>query len=198
MIDFRETGSSDVSPRLPAEAGPTLLAIARDALSRHFGREAMPWSDDPWLAAPGATFVTLQRDGALRGCIGTLEAARPLREDVCHNAIAAALHDDRFPPLVAAELDATRIEVSLLSRPEPRPAASEAEAAALLRPGIDGVILSAGARRGTYLPQVWAQLPDPLAFLRALGRKAGLPDGSWTDDTRIATYQVHHWGERRA
>lgn len=189
------TGALRILPELPVDAGPILLAIARDALLRRFGRAGMPWTDEIWLAKPAATFVTLEQDGALRGCIGTLEARRALREDVSHNAVAAALHDDRFPPLAAAELDAIGIEVSLLSGPELRPAASEAEAARLVRPGIDGVILSAGGCSATYLPQVWDHFANPVAFLRALKRKAGLPDG-WSREMRLSTYQVRHWRER--
>src|SRR5689334_18918932 len=84
------------------DAGKTLLAIARGAIeSKLFGSASMP--DAPWLRQNGATFITLTKEGALRGCIGSLEAARALGDDAAQNAIAAALRDPRFPPVTAAE-----------------------------------------------------------------------------------------------
>lgn len=152
-----------------------------------------------WLDAPGASFVTLTSGrapgGALRGCIGSLEARRPLREDVEANAVAAALHDPRFAPLSARELDDTVVEVSVLSAPAALPVADEAELLARLRPGVDGVVLSACGRRATFLPQVWEQLPDPADFLARLRRKAGLPADYWGRDVVVETYTVTAWQE---
>ena len=152
-----------------------------------------------WLEAPGASFVTLTSGrapgGALRGCIGSLVARRPLREDVEANAVAAALHDPRFAPLTARELDDVVVEVSVLSAPAVLPAADEAELLARLRPGVDGVVLSASGHRATFLPQVWEQLPDPADFLARLRRKAGLPADYWGRDVVVQTYTVSAWQE---
>lgn len=180
----------------PAPAlGPVLLARARAAIAGRLGLEAPATADHPALAAPGASFVTLQRGDALRGCIGSLAARRPLGEDLQANAIAAAFSDPRFPPLTAAEYPGLQVEVSLLAPAQPLPAASEAEALAQLRPGIDGLILEWQGRRATFLPQVWEQLPQPAEFLRALRRKAGLAPDFWAADLKLARYAVQKFRE---
>jgi AmmeMemoRadiSam system protein A len=167
-----------------------LLAIAREAIEQGPAvPEEVHWSE-PWLAEPGATFVTLKLDGDLRGCIGSLEPRRPLGIDVAANARAAAYLDPRFPPVSRAERRRLEVEVSLLSRAEPIAAGSEAEALAALRPGIDGVVLEYGELRSTFLPQVWESLPDPAAFLGELKRKAGLPRAFWDPGIRLSRYTV--------
>lgn len=179
------------------ELGEILLRLAHDAIGEHFG--AVP-AAAPGLAAlrePGASFVTLTRDGHLRGCIGSLEAYRPLADDVRGNACAAAFRDPRFPPLSSAEWPDTKVEVSLLSVPEALSFKDEADALAQLRPGIDGIVLSAGGRRATFLPQVWEQLPDPALFLAQLKAKAGLPADYREPDLRLERYTVRKWKERR-
>ena len=104
---------------MPIEKGDILLPIARSAIASALGAPVGASHDAPWLQEQGATFVTLMQAGELRGCIGTLEAYRPLLEDVSANALAAAFHDPRFPPLQRAELGYTRVEISLLSTREP-------------------------------------------------------------------------------
>lgn len=182
------TGSAD-------ERGRILLAIARESLGDAFGRQVSLQHPEPWLDDPGATFVTLHLSGALRGCVGSIRAYRPLREDVRANARAAAFSDTRFPPLVRGELDDVDLEVSLLSEPEALEVISEDEAFRTLRPGVDGVILECGDCRGTFLPQVWEQLPEPRDFLAQLKRKAGLPPGFWHADLRLWRYTVAKWAE---
>ena len=91
-----------------------LLRVARESIRQRFAHDAsLPdvGMDDPALQEPGATFVTLMQHQALRGCIGTLEARRPLLQDVAHNAQAAAFHDPRFSPLVPAELATVSIYI---------------------------------------------------------------------------------------
>ena len=150
-----------------------LPTLARNVLAAYFGLPQAPAAVNPEiLQKQGACFVTLTRNGTLRGCIGSLEAHRPIGDDLRGNALAAALRDPRFPPLTAAELPQIEIEVSILGEAQPLAFASEAEALAQLRPGIDGVILSAGGRRATFLPQVWEQLPEP-ADQRALEELVG-------------------------
>ena len=144
------------------------------------------------LSEPGATFVTLEIDGQLRGCIGSLQAYRSLGEDLIENAKAAAFEDPRFQPLTPAEFDKVSVEVSVLSEPKPLfdRATTEDEVLEALVPGRDGVILSWGPRRATFLPQVWDSLPNERDFLAALKQKAGLPRGYWDPQVRISTYQV--------
>ena len=119
----------------------------------------------------------------------------PLREDLRANAQAAAFDDPRFPPLNAEELDTTRVEVSVLSRPEPLSFADEADCLAQLRPGVDGVILEYGWHRATFLPQVWEQLPEPRQFMAHLKRKAGLAPDFWSGDLRLSRYGVEKFKE---
>ncbi len=176
--------------------GPTLLTLARHAIAARFGQAAQNVAVDlPELAKMGATFVTLTQQGQLRGCIGSLEAWRPLAQDVQENACAAAFRDPRFSPLRADELPHTRVEVSLLTPPEPMQFSSEADALAQLRPNVDGVIFTASGRRSTFLPQVWEQLPEPREFMARLKQKAGLAASYWGPDVRLERYTVHKWKE---
>lgn len=184
----------------PTERGRVLLPLARAAIEQAFTATASPPpsgdSAAPWLQEPGACFVTLTQHGELRGCIGTLEAHRPLRHDVQANAVAAAFRDPRFAPLTERELAITEVEVSLLSPMRPLTFASEAEALAQLRPGMDGVVLQYGAQRSTFLPQVWEQLPEVEDFMAQLKRKAGLPAAFWHAEVRLLRYTVTKWKER--
>lgn len=179
------------------ERGETLLKVARSAIASHLGEAAhvRTYASQPWMHEPRASFVTLTQQGNLRGCIGSLQAHRPLVEDVRANAVSAAVRDPRFPPMQADELPHTRIEVSLLSHAEPIVFESEVHALAQLRPGIDGVILEYGYARGTFLPQVWESLPQPAEFLSHLKRKAGLPASFWHEDIRLSRYTVTKWKE---
>jgi AmmeMemoRadiSam system protein B/AmmeMemoRadiSam system protein A len=172
--------------------GPALLATARAAIAGALGLDAAPVPAHPRLLTPGASFVTLHdAHGGLRGCVGQLEARRPLGQDVHDNALAAAFGDGRFTPLTAAQWPGLQIEVSVLGPLSPLPATATAdEAAALLRPGVDGVVLAWRGQRGTFLPQVWAGLPEPRDFLRALLRKAGLPADFWARDIQLWRYGV--------
>lgn len=180
------------------ELGKTLLVLARNAIAARFGEAPRPTTDLPALHQPGASFVTLTLHGQLRGCIGSLEAWRPLGRDVEENACSAAFRDPRFTPLSAGELPLVGVEVSLLTAPQAMSFANEADALAQLRPGADGVILSAGGHRATFLPQVWEQLPEPVAFMRHLKEKAGLPARYWGSDVRLERYQVRKWKEETA
>lgn len=177
------------------EQGQTLLPIARASIARALGRSHVASEDAPWLQTNGACFVTLTRQGELRGCIGSLEARRPLLADVKANALAAAFHDPRFLPLEAHELERTEIEVSLLSAMQEMPFSTENDVLSQLQPGIDGVLLEFGRHRGTFLPQVWAQLPSARDFLMHLKRKAGLPHDFWAQDIRLYRYNVSKWTE---
>jgi AmmeMemoRadiSam system protein A len=178
-----------------AELGRVLVSTARCAIGIELGRPGGPWPDHRSLAAPGATFVTLQKHGELRGCVGSLRAQRALGLDVRMNAIAAAFSDPRFSPLRDDEFGDTSVEVSLLSAPESIASADEDDLLIRLQPGIDGVILEFGGQRATFLPQVWESLPEPRQFLVELKRKAGLPADFWSPAVNVSRYAVTKWRE---
>jgi AmmeMemoRadiSam system protein B/AmmeMemoRadiSam system protein A len=176
----------------PAEAGRTLIEIAKGAIANGLALKSAPAKRKPlpWLLQPGATFVTLTAEGALRGCIGSLAATRPLGEDVAANARAAAFEDPRFPKLTRDEWPRCTVEVSLLSAPKPIHFADEADLTAQIRAGEDGLILECEGKRATFLPQVWEGLPDKTRFLQELVRKAGLPDSTRLARCRVWRYRV--------
>jgi AmmeMemoRadiSam system protein A len=186
------TSPSDVAI---GEKGRLLPVIARQALEEELESVCFDLPAGDWLREPRACFVTLTGDRGLRGCVGRLESTRPLLEEVRENAVSAAFRDPRFPPLDASELPRIAIEVSVLSPLEEVPVASEEEAIAALRPGIDGAVLDADGRRGTFLPQVWEKLPEPADFVRQLKRKAGLDPNSWPVGARLWRYTVEYWEE---
>jgi AmmeMemoRadiSam system protein A len=184
---------------LTNEHGPLLLQIARSAISNKLGQAvALPEPSSQAAAvlqAAGASFVTLNQQGQLRGCIGSLQAHRPLMVDIQANAIAAALHDPRFAPLRLVELEITTVEVSVLSAMQPMPFSSEADALAQLRPGVDGVVFEFGHYRSTFLPQVWEQLPNARQFMAHLKHKAGLTPDFWAAEVRLQRYTVAKFKE---
>ena len=146
----------------------------------------------PDLGEPGATFVTLRRQGRLRGCIGTLADVAPLVVAVADRARAAALADPRFEPVGPTELDDLEVSVSVLSQPAALPVTSHTDLLAALRPGTDGLVVDAGPYRATFLPSVWEELPDPQEFVDALWRKAGLRPRDWPHGIRISRYTAQH------
>jgi uncharacterized protein len=153
--------------------------------------ELVPYGGEPVnaeLRHPRASFVTLRVGEDLRGCCGTIEATRPLSEDVWNNAWASAFADPRFPPLTIGEWEQTSTQISVLSEPERCDVRNEAELLHTLRPGIDGLILQCGARRSTFLPAVWEQLPEPTRFVRHLKMKAGWPADFWPADMQVWRY----------
>jgi len=177
--------------------GALLPAIARAVITKQLGiAAALPkTADNPWLNDPAATFVTLKQGGELRGCIGSLKARDSLMNDLQNNAMAAAFHDPRFPPLSEDELDQVQIEVSILSSPEKIEFVSEADLLGQLKPHIDGVIFNHGNYRSTFLPQVWDQLPSPELFMSHLKQKAGLAADFWSDEVLIYRYSVEKFSE---
>ncbi len=144
------------------------------------------------LAADAACFVTLKKDGDLRGRIGSLEARQSLAEDIADNAWAATRRDPRFTPIVPSELPRIRVSVSILTPPEPLPFGDEEDLLSRMRPGVDGLILAHARGRGTFLPEVWAELPDPRSFLVHLKRKAGLPPDHSLRGVAVSRYRSHH------
>lgn len=183
------------APMPEATDGSTLLRLARAAIADRLGWHYAAGPDHPSLDQPGATFVTLHKAGRLRGCIGSLQAHRSLREDVRANAQAAAFNDPRFEPLRLEELREIDIEVSLLSPQEPMAFVDERDLLSQLRPGLDGLVLQHEGYRATFLPQVWDTLPEPAQFLCELKRKAGLAPDFWHPAIRFARYGVQKWAE---
>lgn len=178
----------------------TLLTLARETIVRVAQHQKLPPLDvkmfSPRLQEPGASFVTLTMDGDLRGCIGSLEAHRPLGLDVRENAIAAAFHDPRFGPVRASELDALHIEISVLTQPQPLVFDGPDDLLAKLRPGVDGVVIERGWHRATFLPQVWEKLPDKVAFMEHLCMKASLPPDAYRQSgLQVSIYQVEEFEE---
>lgn len=198
--------SSDVSQTLSPEQGAALVTLARRTLAGHYGENFPPDEArqldarliDPALQTRCGTFVTLKIENQLRGCIGSLAATAPMAEGVRDNALNAALHDPRFPPLEKKELDAVQIEVSVLTEPVELEYTDADDLLAKLKPGVDGVIIKRGYASATFLPQVWEQLPRPESFLSHLCMKAGLPSDQWREgDLTVLVYGVQYFEEER-
>ena len=147
----------------------------------------------PVLREPRDTFVTLESNRRLRGCIGSLEATRPLAADVAHNAHAAAFADPRFPPVEEDDLERLRIKISVLSPPVSMQVKSETDLVSRLRPGIDGLIIEDGEKRATFLPSVWKGIPEPGRFVRELAKKAGWPAGHWPESVLAWRYTTEEF-----
>jgi len=185
---------------LTIEEKKILLRLARSALEKSVrGEKSEPVdlnSLSPHLREKGSSFVTLTIDGNLRGCIGALEPCQPLAEDVCDHAIAAALHDFRFQPVQPEELPKIEIEISRLTLPVPLEYTTPEDLITKLRPGLDGVILRDVVRRATFLPQVWAKIPNPSDFLDNLCHKMGVSPGAWRKKhLEVLVYQVEEFHE---
>ena len=195
---FVSRTDTDTNSGLDAAQRTTLLDLARRSIAHGLeaGRamEVKPNDYPDALRQPRATFVTLHLNGQLRGCIGTLEAHRSLIEDVAENAFSAAFRDPRFPPVSADEKDQLTLDISVLSPASALSFTSEQDLLQQLRPGVDGLILEDGARRGTFLPSVWEQLPRPAEFLRHLKQKAGLPADYWSSNIRVSRYTTESFG----
>ncbi len=187
---------------LTFEERSLLLRLAREAIIQAVRGQSLAPLDlaslSPALRTDGASFVTLTKHGALRGCIGTLEPYQPLAEDVREHAVAAALQDYRFSPVTPDELPELHIEISRLTPPQPLIYDAPAELATLLRPGVDGVVLDDGFRRATFLPQVWEKIPDPQDFLSQLCLKMGASPDLWLRKRlRVQCYQVEEFEETK-
>ena len=186
-----------VSDALDVDARRRLLDIAAQSI-RHGVTHGNACDVDldplpPALRECRATFVTVELDRRLRGCIGSLQATRPLAADVAHNAHAAAFADPRFPPVEKDDLGGLGIKISVLSPSVPMQVESEADLVSQLRPGIDGLIIQDEKKRGTFLPSVWQGIPEPESFVRELARKAGWPSGHWSATARAWRYTAEEF-----
>lgn len=190
--------STDDSPSSPRERR-LLLDTARAAIRHGLDTGRPPEVDmaacPERLRRPGAAFVTLKRDGALRGCIGSLEPHRPLLRDVAMNAWAAAFRDPRFPPLDASEYQRIDLHISILGPPRPLVFTTEQDLIARLRPDIDGLIIRQGDRQATFLPAVWESLPEAREFVQQLKLKAGILTPLRGETTSAWRYRTESFGE---
>ncbi|WP_200762759.1 AmmeMemoRadiSam system protein A [Nitrosophilus alvini] len=181
----------------------TLLNIARVAIKEEFmGHKELNegvierlTKMFPELLEKRATFVTINEQGSLRGCIGSIIPYRTLLEDVIENAKAAAFHDPRFAPLSRDEFEKINIEISILTVPEILPYSDKEDLRKKIRPGIDGVILKYNGYQATFLPQVWEDLNDFDQFFAHLCMKAGLGPDCLDLHPEILTYQVEKFSE---
>ncbi len=176
-----------------------LLALARESI--RYGLDcgkAIPVDLDsfaPELTRPGAAFVTLEKEGDLRGCIGSVEACRPLVEDVAINAWNAAFTDTRFKPLTSGEFRDLDIDISVLTEPLEMTFDSEEDLRQQLEPGRDGLIISENHHRSLFLPAVWEKLPDVDSFLSHLKQKAGLAPDYWSDSMSCRRFYSFEFGD---
>lgn len=173
-----------------------LLKLARNSLNSSVKKTADPTITDvpQLLKEDRGCFVTLTVNGNLRGCIGYIEPIKPLYQAVIDNAENAALSDPRFPVVTPKELDNIKVEVSVLTKPEPLLFSDANDLLKKLVPGVHGVILQMGSRQSTFLPQVWEQLPDKIQFLEHLSIKAGMPRDAWKT-ANVKTYTAQHFSE---
>ncbi len=176
-------GFADQTRALLEEHGETLLRLAAASINHGLtqGTARAPAEAPEALLDNGACFVTLKYQEKLRGCIGTVEAYRPLIQDVAENAFAAAFQDPRFPPLREEERSALSLSISVLSPSHPMTFSDEENLLKQLSPGTDGLIISDQGRRALFLPSVWESLPEPAAFMANLKRKAGMAVNHWSD-----------------
>lgn len=188
--------------KISDESGKFLLKFARETILKELAREQdteislAPEHVRAELKENRGVFVTLNKNGQLRGCIGNIEPVKSIFDGVSDNAKNAAFHDPRFRPLAQDELDSVQIEVSILTRPELLEYNDAQDLIKKLRPGIDGLIIRKQSRGATFLPQVWEQLEAPEAFLSHLCAKAGLAPDEWKmGSLEVLTYQVQFFEE---
>ncbi len=179
-----------------------VTSLARNAIMAALGHESSFDLEEalkkyPELGQKGASFVTLNTTPSkqLRGCIGSIQAYRPLYEDIILNAKSAALHDPRFMPLTSDELKNIKVEVSILSEPKEVLYEDINDLKSKITPFKDGVVLRHGSHGATYLPQVWEQLPDFDMFFSSLCLKANLDQNCLSRHPEILTYQVKKYEE---
>ena len=199
VVGYAAIGMFDRAPehaggRLSAAAGAALVQAARRSLERAIGPRAdlpeIPLSQYPELSQADGVFVTLRKQGQLRGCVGRIQSPDPLARSVPLVALDAALHDGRFPPVAADELPALHVEVSVLTPP-----VKIADARDIVL-GRDGVILESQQHSGVFLPQVWDESGwTRVEFLRELAsQKAGLPPDAWQQAT-LSVFQAQPFEE---
>jgi hypothetical protein len=150
----------------------------------------------PRLSETKGCFVTLTENGELRGCIGHIVPQEALCQAVADNARNAAARDPRFQPVRPEEVNKIKIEISVLTTPQPLSFSSPEDLLNKLEPDEDGVVLRIGSAGATYLPQVWEQLPDKVDFLNHLAQKAGCAPDDWRGrNVSVSIYHVEAFQE---
>jgi AmmeMemoRadiSam system protein B/AmmeMemoRadiSam system protein A len=203
-FDTSGTNKHKGKNQMNKKQGKTLLQLARKTIADRLNIPAQVLIDDNSDLSDKAfdehrgTFVTLTINNRLRGCIGNLSAEKSIIEGIRDNAVNAAFHDPRFPPLSKSEFNKVDIEISLLSEPKKLEYQNSDDLLEKLRPNIDGVIIRKGSYSSTFLPQVWDQLPDKQSFLEHLCQKAGLPSDEWRrPGLDVMVYQVQYFEENQ-
>lgn len=176
-----------------------LLAVARRAIEEGVERQQRPVLEleqySEVLRRPAASFVTLYLEGKLAGCIGSLEATRPLVEDVAENAYSAAFSDYRFAGIGKNDLQQLSLEIALLSPLQRVEVVSEAELQRQLTVNKHGLLIEMSVHRATFLPKVWKTLPDKKDFLEQLKLKAGLSRDFWSDKIECYLYTAESFSD---
>ncbi|MFN7991262.1 MAG: AmmeMemoRadiSam system protein A [Candidatus Micrarchaeia archaeon] len=179
-----------------------LLAVARLAVGHYLASGSPPgfklWeTPSPRIAREKASFVTIYAHASLRGCIGSLQAHRPLIYDVLENAVSSAFHDERFPPLGEAELPHVRFSISILEELVPFRANAGADLLEGIEQGKHGLVIRKGASMATYLPHVWRAFPEKEDFLKNLCIKAGLHGDEWKEPRHMDffTFEAQEFSE---
>jgi AmmeMemoRadiSam system protein A len=192
-----QTKDVRVVPPLTAAEQELLLDAALAGIAEVLRTRRRPEVDPAGLPQrlrePGASFVTLRRGDRLLGCIGALEPYQPLGVDVVEHAVAAAFGDPRFPGIDVDDFEQMSVEISVLGPQVPLPATSHEALRRALRPGVDGLVVSAPGHRATFLPSVWQHVRDVDDFCALLWRKAGLAPGEWPAGIRLSTYHVQEF-----
>jgi MEMO1 family protein len=184
ITPLNENDFEEATRGLLSAHGPDLVLLAAFAIDHGLDHNVPPELDlndhARELRSNGASFVTLKKNGELRGCIGSPQAHRPLATDVAHNAYRAAFADPRFPKLRADEREEIEISISVLSPSVPMIFENEDDFLEQLRPGIDGLIIEDRGLRALFLPSVWSQLPYKRDFVGRLKIKAGMTQDHWS------------------
>jgi len=174
-----------------------LLQLARNSIEQGSATQNPGYNTDTVfdqkLSQLGCSFITLELNGQLRGCVGALIPYQPLALDVIEHAHAAAHQDQRFPTLKPDDLAQLKIEISILSAIQPLTFNDQNELLTNLQPGIDGVIIEEGKHRATFLPSIWEILPDPELFFEQLKIKAGLESQHWSTDLKVWRYSSYNF-----
>ena len=169
-----------------------VLKLCREVISSSFDKNTVYTDHLPVFDEQGACFVTLKRNGQLRGCIGSIIAYEPLIDDLIKHAQDAAFHDPRFLPLEKSELDDLTLDVSLLSSPKPMQFTDEQDLLNKLVPYKDGLIIKDGNKQAVFLPSVWEELPDKELFLKSLKRKAGMPPDHFSKTFQVFRFETEY------
>lgn len=184
--------------KLTKAQGLKLLKLARKAIASHFSKKEFDFEQEKKeFKEPRGVFVTLNKEGKLRGCIGFPYPVKPLAEAVVEAAKAAAFQDPRFKPLEEREMDKINIEISVLTLPQ-EIRQKGFDILKEIKIGQDGLIIQFSGFSGLLLPQVALEYKlNALQFLEATCNKAGLPPSVWLNpNCRIFKFQAQIFSEK--